>query len=74
MLFYKEINVTMRCKLIVFQSIFPLVFQHSVFGKVPESFYSFKQILRKHVKTIDNFSFEKEATVVANRKDHFIYF
>ena len=42
--------------------------------KVPESFYSFKQILRKHVKTIDNFSFEKEATVVANRKDHFIYF
>ena len=28
----------------------------------------------KHVKTIDNFSFEKEATVVANRKDHFIYF
>ena len=23
----------MRCKLMVFQSIFPLVFQHSVFGK-----------------------------------------
>ena len=42
--------------------------------KVPESFYSFKQILRKHVKIIDNFSFDKEATVVANKKDHFIYF
>ena len=42
--------------------------------KVPESFHSFKQILRKHVKIIDNFSFDKEATVVANKKDHFIYF
>ena len=42
--------------------------------KVPESFYSFKQILRKHVKIIDNFSFDKEATVVTNKKDHFIYF
>ena len=39
-----------------------------------ESFYSFKKILRKHVKIIDNFSFDKEATVVANKKDHFIYF
>ena len=42
--------------------------------KVPESFYSFKQILRKYVKIIDNFSFDKGATVVANKKDHFIYF
>ena len=41
--------------------------------KVPESFYSFKQILRKYVKIIDNFSFDKGATVVANKKDHFIY-
>ena len=42
--------------------------------KVPESFYSFKQILRKYVKIIDNFSFDKGATVVANKKDHFVYF
>ena len=42
--------------------------------KVPESFYSFKQILRKYVKITDNFSFDKGATVVANKKDHFIYF
>ena len=42
--------------------------------KVPKSFYSFKQILRKYVKIIDNFSFDKGATVVANKKDHFIYF
>ena len=27
-----------------------------------------------NVKIIDNFSFDKEATVVANKKDHFIYF
>ena len=31
-------------------------------------------ILRKHVKIIDNFSFGKGATVVANKKDDFIYF
>ena len=42
--------------------------------KVPESFHSFKQILRKHVTIIDNFSFGKEVTVVANKKDHFIDF
>ena len=35
---------------------------------------AFKQILRKYVKIIDNFSFDKGATVVANKKDHFIYF
>ena len=39
-----------------------------------ESFYSFKQILGKYVKIIDNFTFDKGATVVANKKDHFIYF
>ena len=42
--------------------------------KVPDNSYSFKQILRKHVKIIDNFSFGKGATVVANKKDDFIYF
>ena len=42
--------------------------------KVPDNSYSFKQILRKHVKIIDNFSFDKGATVVANKKDDFIYF
>ena len=41
--------------------------------KVPESLYSFKQISRKYVKIIDNFSFDKGATVVTNKKDHFIY-
>ena len=42
--------------------------------EVPDNSYSFKQILRKHVKIIDNFSFDKGATVVANKKDDFIYF
>ena len=42
--------------------------------KVPDNSYSFKQILRKYVKIIDNFSFGKGATVVANKKDDFIYF
>ena len=42
--------------------------------KVPDNSYSVKQILRKHVKIIDNFSFDKGATLVANKKDDFIYF
>ena len=42
--------------------------------EVPDNSYSFKQILRKHVKILDNFSFDKGATVVANKKDDFIYF
>ena len=42
--------------------------------KVSENFYSFKQILCKHVKIIDNFSFDKGITVVTKKKDDFVYF
>ena len=43
----------------------------------PLNFQKFKValngILGKYFKIIDNFSFDKGATVVANKKDHFIY-
>ena len=42
--------------------------------KVPENFYSYKQILKKHVKDIAGFSFSKEATLITAKKDDFIYF
>ena len=42
--------------------------------KVSENFYSFKQILCKHAKIIDNFSFDKGITVVTKKKDDFVYF
>ena len=33
-----------------------------------------KAILRKHSKHILNFSFNKEAIIVSNKNDHFIYY
>ena len=41
---------------------------------VPESFFSFKQILRKHSRDINSFSFNKGVSLIATRKDDFIYF
>ena len=42
--------------------------------KVPEKFYSYKQILKKHVRDIAGFSFSKEATLITAKKDDFINF
>ena len=42
--------------------------------KVPNSFYSYKQISKKHAKDIAGFSFSKEATLITAKKDDFIYF
>ena len=42
--------------------------------KVLENFYSYKQILKKHVRDMAKFSFSKEATLITAKKDDFIYF
>ena len=36
--------------------------------------YSYKQILKKHVRDIAEFSFSKEETLITAKKDDFIYF
>jgi len=42
--------------------------------RVPENFYSYKQILKKHAKDTAAFSFSKETTLITAKKDDFIYF
>ena len=39
--------------------------------KVPENFYSYEQILKKHIRDIAEFSFSKEATLITAKKDDF---
>ena len=41
---------------------------------VPERFCSFKQILRKHSRDINTFSFNKGVSLIATKKDDFVYF
>ena len=41
---------------------------------VPERFRSFKQILRKHSRDINTFSFNKGVSLIAMKKDDFVYF
>ena len=59
----------------VIVSLYPVIWNFiNRLVKVSENFYSFKQILCKHAKIIDNFSFDKGITVVTKEKDDFVYF
>ena len=47
---------------------------HYCIGSSTQLQQRFKQILKKHSKDIDSFSFAKEARMIMNKKDDLMYF